>query len=88
MDWYHLTAAGLLMMKRGFWFVVGLVVTIILLPSLVLSNSIGEQGIYANRLRAEPYNLLGRKIAIGQVEIGDRLSSVMIKWQLGSLPIN
>ncbi|TYT72360.1 S8 family serine peptidase [Microcystis aeruginosa] len=70
MDRYHLTAAGLLMMKRGFWFVVGLVVTIILLPSLVLSNSIGEQGIYADRLRAEPYNLLGRKIAIGQVEIG------------------
>jgi Subtilase family len=58
------------MMKRWLWFVVGLVVSIILIPSLVLSTSIGEQGIYANRLRAEPYNLLGRKIAIGQVEIG------------------
>lgn len=58
------------MIKKWPWFLIGLVVSIILIPSLVLSNSIGEQGIYADRLRAEPYNLLGRKISIGQVEIG------------------
>lgn len=33
-------------------------------------TSIGESGIDALRLHQEPYNLLGRKIAIGQVEIG------------------
>lgn len=34
------------------------------------SSSIGESGIDALRLQAPPYNLTGRKIAIGQVEIG------------------
>lgn len=34
------------------------------------SSSIGEAGIDALRLHAPPYNLIGRKIAIGQVEIG------------------
>ncbi|MBW4582454.1 MAG: S8 family serine peptidase [Tildeniella nuda ZEHNDER 1965/U140] len=33
-------------------------------------SSIGEAGIDALRLHASPYNLIGRKIAIGQVEIG------------------
>ncbi|MDY6938732.1 MAG: S8 family serine peptidase [Cyanobacteriota bacterium] len=32
--------------------------------------SVGEAGIDASRLHEPPYNLLGRKIAIGQVEIG------------------
>lgn len=58
------------MVKKFFWFLVGFVVTVVFIPSIVLSGSVGEQGIYADRLRAEPYNLLGRKIAIGQVEIG------------------
>ncbi|AFY40177.1 peptidase S8 and S53 subtilisin kexin sedolisin [[Leptolyngbya] sp. PCC 7376] len=35
-----------------------------------LHPSIGELGIQATTLHAEPYDLLGRKIAIGQVEIG------------------
>ncbi len=35
-----------------------------------LYPSIGETGIEALTLHAEPYNLLGRKVAIGQVEIG------------------
>jgi hypothetical protein len=39
-------------------------------PVLALNTSIGEEGIYANLLQNEPYNLTGRKIAIGQVEIG------------------
>jgi subtilisin family serine protease len=33
-------------------------------------TSVGETGIDARRLHEPPYNLLGRKIAIGQVEIG------------------
>ncbi|MBL1176031.1 MAG: S8 family serine peptidase [Pantanalinema sp. GBBB05] len=36
----------------------------------VQSNSISEIGIDALRLHAPPYDLIGRKIAIGQVEIG------------------
>nr|WP_315862106.1 S8 family serine peptidase [Picosynechococcus sp. NKBG15041c] len=32
--------------------------------------SIGDNGIQATTLHSEPYDLLGRKIAIGQVEIG------------------
>ncbi|MGK7898464.1 MAG: S8 family serine peptidase [Xenococcus sp. (in: cyanobacteria)] len=39
-------------------------------PVLALSFSIGEAGINARSLHELPYNLLGRKIAIGQVEIG------------------
>ena len=39
-------------------------------PVLALNFSIGEAGINARRLHELPYNLLGRKIAIGQVEIG------------------
>ncbi len=39
-------------------------------PVFALDNSIGESGINAERLHREPYNLIGRKIAIGQVEIG------------------
>ena len=39
-------------------------------PLLALNYSVGEAGINARRLHESPYNLLGRKIAIGQVEIG------------------
>lgn len=39
-------------------------------PLLALDFSVGETGINAIRLHRTPYNLLGRKIAIGQVEIG------------------
>ncbi|AFZ43684.1 peptidase S8 and S53 subtilisin kexin sedolisin [Halothece sp. PCC 7418] len=39
-------------------------------PLLALDYSVGELGINARRLHQAPYNLLGRKIAIGQVEIG------------------
>ncbi len=45
-------------------------VTGIITPSWALNTSIGEAGIYADRLHQNPYNLTGRKIAIGQVEIG------------------
>jgi hypothetical protein len=39
-------------------------------PAVALSDSVGTDGIDARRLQAEPYDLTGRKIAIGQVEIG------------------
>lgn len=40
------------------------------MPVFALSNSVGSEGIDALRLHGEPYFLTGRKIAIGQVEIG------------------
>lgn len=39
-------------------------------PGFALDNSVGENGIDAYRLQQSPYNLTGRKIAIGQVEVG------------------
>lgn len=42
----------------------------ILTPVIALENSIGSEGINARRLHQEPFNLIGRKIALGQVEIG------------------
>ncbi len=38
--------------------------------SQTLASSIGNQGVYAEQLQQAPYNLTGRKIGIGQVEIG------------------
>jgi hypothetical protein len=39
-------------------------------PAMALNDSVGEKGINALRLHNPPYNLLGRKIGIGQIEIG------------------
>lgn len=39
-------------------------------PGIALDNSVGETGIDAYRLHQAPHNLTGRKIAIGQVEVG------------------
>ena len=39
-------------------------------PAVALYDSVGESGVNARRLQLEPYNLLGRKIGIGQVEVG------------------
>lgn len=39
-------------------------------PGMALTNSVGETGIDAYRLQQAPYYLTGRKIAIGQVEVG------------------
>ncbi|MEL6496203.1 MAG: S8 family serine peptidase, partial [Cyanobacteria bacterium J06623_7] len=39
-------------------------------PAIALNDSIGKNGVNAERLHQAPYNLLGRKIAIGQVEVG------------------
>jgi Subtilase family len=40
------------------------------IPAYALESSIGTNGVDAGRLHKAPYNLKGRKIAIGQVEIG------------------
>jgi hypothetical protein len=62
-------------MSRKNWkrLIGGLIATAVPLvgtPVLALLTSVGEGGIDARRLHADPYNLTGSKIAIGQVEIG------------------
>jgi hypothetical protein len=57
--------------KKLGWIIGGLSASCLLTPVLASQiSSIGEAGIEARKLHAPPYNLLGRKIAIGQVEIG------------------
>ncbi|MBE9177504.1 S8 family serine peptidase [Oculatella sp. LEGE 06141] len=58
------------MAKRLVWWFGGISLSLITVPAIALVNSVGEAGIDARRLHQEPYNLTGRKIAIGQVEIG------------------
>lgn len=58
------------MKKSIAWLVGSLSVFGLMSPIWALENSIGEAGINAERLHQAPYNLTGRKIAIGQVEIG------------------
>lgn len=54
-------------LKKLAW---GLALLGIVTPAGAITNSIDEDGINAQALHQAPYNLLGRKIAIGQVEIG------------------
>ncbi|HYW22149.1 MAG TPA: S8 family serine peptidase [Nodularia sp. (in: cyanobacteria)] len=58
--------------KKRSWMVWGLSASCLSAPVLAsaLQTSLGTDGIDALRLHQPPYNLLGRKIAIGQVEIG------------------
>ncbi|NCO75479.1 MAG: S8 family serine peptidase [Cyanobacteria bacterium] len=49
---------------------VGLNILCFTLPVVALNNSLSEKGIDVLRLQQEPYNLQGRKVSIGQVEIG------------------
>ena len=58
------------MSKKKTWLVAGLLVSGIIAPALALDTSVSEVGIQAKKLRDAPYNLTGRKIGIGQVEIG------------------
>ena len=46
------------------------VISLSIAPVLALNDSVGKNGIDARRLHQYPYNLLGRKIGIGQVEVG------------------
>lgn len=59
-------------MKKLTWIICGFSVSCLAVPVLaeVLPSSIETNGIDALKLHQPPYNLLGRKIAIGQVEIG------------------
>ncbi len=52
------------------WVAGGAIVTGMTPPVVGLMTSVGENGIDALRLHAEPFNITGEKIAIGQVEIG------------------
>lgn len=60
------------MVKKLAWLIGGLGATFGLSSPLlaVPTSSAGEAGIDAQRLHGYPYNLIGRKIGIGQVEIG------------------
>ncbi|MBF2008828.1 hypothetical protein PCC6912_38730 [Chlorogloeopsis fritschii PCC 6912] len=60
------------MVKKLTWIVWGLSASCLSLPvvALTLETSLGTNGIDSLRLGKPPYNLTGRKIAIGQVEIG------------------
>jgi hypothetical protein len=61
--------------KPLFLYLLGLGAILLAKPGLAVTasralSSVGETGIDALKLHAEPYNLTGRKIAIGQVETG------------------
>lgn len=58
------------MTKKIFWVTFCLTVLGLNLPVWSLDKSLSENGINALQLHRSPYNLLGRKISIGQVEIG------------------
>lgn len=60
------------MSKKLGWIIWGLSASCLSVPVLAsaLPSSLGTNGIDALKLHQAPYNLLGRKIAIGQVEIG------------------
>lgn len=58
------------MKKQLWWLTSSLTLFGIVFPAWCLNNSLSENGINALKLHQPPYNLLGRKISIGQVEIG------------------
>ncbi|WP_448597308.1 S8 family serine peptidase [Thermoleptolyngbya sp.] len=59
--------------RRLRWVGAGLAMSLLGTPAIAYIASINSMeagGIDARRVQSEPYNLMGRKIAIGQVEIG------------------
>jgi hypothetical protein len=58
--------------KKLTWIILGLGASCLSAPVIAsaLESSLGTNGIDALKLHKPPYNLIGRKIAIGQVEIG------------------
>jgi hypothetical protein len=58
------------MTKKLIWSILGLSACCLSAPVLALEIFLDSNGIDALRLHQPPYNLTGRKIAIGQVEIG------------------
>ncbi|MGD1913850.1 MAG: S8 family serine peptidase [Rivularia sp. (in: cyanobacteria)] len=58
-------------MKKLTWVIWGLSTSCLsIVPVFALTTSVGSGGIDALKLHKPPYNLSGRKIALGQVEIG------------------
>jgi hypothetical protein len=66
-------------MNKRIGFVVFAGISLLIAPVLALNNavgdSIGTKGVNALKLHQPPYNLLGRKIGIGQVEVGRPVKS-------------
>ena len=58
------------MVKKLAWFATVFTTSGLIAPVFTLANSVDTDGINAFILQQEPYNLTGKKIAIGQVEIG------------------
>ncbi|QKD85060.1 S8 family serine peptidase [Thermoleptolyngbya sichuanensis A183] len=61
------------MARRLRWVMAGLATSLLGTPAIAYIASMTSMeagGIDARRVQSEPYNLMGRKIAIGQVEIG------------------
>ena len=60
------------MTKKLTWIIWGLGASCLSVPVIAsaLESALGTNGIDALKLHQPPYNLIGRKIAIGQVEIG------------------
>jgi hypothetical protein len=56
--------------KKPLWIAGSLASAGLAIPVLSLTTSLGSAGIDAQRLQEPPYDLLGRKIALGQIEIG------------------
>lgn len=57
-------------MHRFFWIVGSLSLSMVSVPiAIALEHSVDEQGINARKLQAAPYNLTGKNIFIGQVEL-------------------
>ena len=70
------------------WIGGGIGLSLVGLPVLALSTSVGADGIDALRLHQAPYHLTGRKIAIGQVEIGRPSQFGLDKVAFEGLPIS
>ena len=58
------------MTKKTMFLVSGWILSFLVAPAVALNDSVGQRGVDALRLHRPPYNLLGRKIGIGQVEVG------------------
>ncbi|MEO1669831.1 MAG: S8 family serine peptidase [Cyanobacteria bacterium J06631_2] len=54
--------------QLGFWVFTSVI--LLVAPVVALDDSVGKNGVNALLLHQPPYNLLGRKIGIGQVEVG------------------
>ncbi|MEL7408516.1 MAG: peptidase S8 and S53 subtilisin kexin sedolisin, partial [Cyanobacteria bacterium J06558_2] len=56
--------------QKAVLLVSGWIFSLLITPAIALKDSVGKDGVNALRLHQAPLNLLGRKIGIGQVEVG------------------